>query len=97
MAIGRPLEESRAQALLELTQAADHRGLPEAERPSGPSEAAGLGDGENDSQVVSLHARQLSNFARRHSLRIRSGAIRGWRLPPARRPWWTHLQEDTHN
>ena len=42
------LEEARAQALLELTQVSDDGRLAEAERPRGPPQAAGLGDGEKD-------------------------------------------------
>ena len=60
MTIRRALEQARAQALLELTEVPDDCRLAEAERTRGPSQAAGLGNGEKDVQIVLLHAVSLT-------------------------------------
>jgi len=76
MTIRSALEEPSAQTLLELTQVPDDRGLAEAEHASSPPQAAGLGDGEKDPEIVPLHGAQISNFKGPKALRMRSGAIR---------------------
>ena len=60
MTIRGALEQPCAQALLELTEMADHRGLAEAEHASGPSQAPGLGDGEKHPEIVPLHGARLA-------------------------------------
>jgi len=55
MTIRCALEQSRSQALLELAQVADDRGLAEAEHTGSSPQAAGLGDGEKDPEIVPLH------------------------------------------
>src|SRR2546427_1247863 len=60
VAVRRALENARAQALLELTQVADHRGLAHSERASGSPQAAGLGDGEKHAKVIPAHGASLA-------------------------------------
>jgi hypothetical protein len=60
MTIRCALEQSSSQALLELAQVADDRGLAEAEHTGGPPQAAGLGDGEKDPEIVPLHRARLA-------------------------------------
>jgi len=74
MTIRGALEQSGAQALLELAQVADHRGLAEAEHTSGAPQAAGLGDGEKDSEIVPLHRARLATSKGR----TRSECGAGW-------------------
>jgi hypothetical protein len=77
MASGSALEEAHAERLFELAQAPDDRGLAEVQRAGGAPQAAGLGHGEKDAQIVPLHADRLATPRVRPVLRIRSGVIHG--------------------
>ena len=50
------VEQRHAQALLERADLAAHRRLAEIQRLAGMGEAAGLGDGMEDPQLVPIHA-----------------------------------------
>ena len=71
MTVRSALEQAPAEALLELPQVTRDGRLADAQRVRGTPQAAGLGDGEEDAQIVPLHGTSLVQ-----ALRIRSGAHR---------------------
>ena len=75
MPIRRALEQPGAHAQLELVEGPPDGRLAESQRTRRLTQATRLGDGEEDPQIVPLHAPSLANaLARKGVLRIRNAA-----------------------
>ena len=75
MTVGRALEQASLEGLLELAEMADDGGLAEMQRTRGAPQATGLGHGEEDAQIVPLHAGSVTTSLATDLLPIRSGVI----------------------
>src|SRR5439155_20486592 len=76
MAVGRALEESRADGALELANVAPDRRLPQPERARRLAQAPGLSDREEHPQIVPVHAASLASPRVAEVRRIRSTVLR---------------------
>src|SRR6266542_4406028 len=90
MPIRRALEQPGAHAQLELVEVPSDGRLSESQRTRRLAQAAALGDGEENPQIIPLHAPSLANARKRKGvLRIRNAAFHIWRLVRPRRRWFT--------